>query len=240
MTDDGGKPCFSLLWYRRDLDRLTDEERRTRLGGGILALTVELTVDDDELGAIKKALAKERFPNGADDEQKSFAEQVKLGPVPIKEGVVTIGVLGETGASAGEFTSSLIGAGRVGMAGGQRASFMAKLTMEGAILAWKALEKGAADAVLNINYAFKFDYRIRGVELRVWCHAQKAYSSIQSQWRRISDDAHFHNTYSSHSTTLSYSRDQGTSAADRLTTTALDNEVAKVVVIRTPLRSRPT
>lgn len=231
VTDDGGKPCFSLVWYRRDLDRLTEEERRTRLGGGILALTVELAADDDALDAIKKALAKERLPGATDDEQKRFAEQLRLGPVPIKEGVVTIAVLGESATSGGDFASTLIGAGRVGMAGGQRASFMAKLTMEGAILAWKALEKGAGDAVININYDLKFDYRVRGVELRVSCHAQKAYTTIQSQWRHISDDAQFHNTYSSHSTTLSYSRDQKSSAADRLATTALDNEVAKVVVI---------
>ncbi len=231
VVDEGGKPCFSLLWYRRDLSRLTDEERRTRLGGGILALTVELAVADAEFEEIKKTLANERLPNGTDDEKKRFAEELKLGPVPIKEGTVSIAILGERGDTPGEHVSTLVGAGRVGMAGGQRASFMAKLTMEGAILVWKALEKGASDAVVQIEYALKFDCRVKGVELRVSCHTRKAFSTFQSQWEHISDDAHFHNTYSSHSTTLSYGRDQKSSAADRLATTALDSEVAKVTVI---------
>lgn len=230
-VDDLGKPCFSLLWYRRDLSRLTEEERRTRLGGGILALSVELAVSEEEREAIRKAVALERLPDGSDEARRALAAQLRVGPVPVREGTVTISILGEQGASGGEHVASLVGAGRVGMGGNQRASFMAKLTMEGAILVWKALEKGVAKDVLSARYDLKFDYRVRGVELRVTCDARKAWSTIQKQWSHMSDDAHFHNTYSSGSTTLSYGRDQKTSASDVLAQTALDAEVAKVTVV---------
>ena len=45
---DDGKPSFSLVWYRRDLTDLSEEDRRTRLGGGILTLAVDLRLTDEQ------------------------------------------------------------------------------------------------------------------------------------------------------------------------------------------------
>jgi hypothetical protein len=46
---DDGKPIFSMVWYRRDVSKLTDEERKTKLGGGILTLSTELSATDEQL-----------------------------------------------------------------------------------------------------------------------------------------------------------------------------------------------
>src|SRR5262245_19464094 len=57
--DDTGKPILSLVQYRRDLSRLTEEERRTRLGGGLLTLSVELSASDQELREIRKTVSED-------------------------------------------------------------------------------------------------------------------------------------------------------------------------------------
>ncbi len=46
--DEQGKPIISLVWYRRDVSDLTDEERKTRLGGGILTLSAELKITSEQ------------------------------------------------------------------------------------------------------------------------------------------------------------------------------------------------
>src|SRR5262249_15059081 len=179
--DAEGRPIFSLVWYRRDLSKLTEEERRTKLGGGILACSVELATDADADKAIRAAIAGDpglqqrleqadpgRGPSLRHwwleevhrDEQK-LAEALKIWAVPVREGTVQLGVLAETrgeGGGAGEMLASLVGVGRVSMTGRQRASFMAKLTQDGAVLLWKMIEKDLA--AIRVGYELKINHRL--------------------------------------------------------------------------------
>src|SRR6478752_10000194 len=138
--DPSGKPSFSLVWYRRDVSQLSDEERKTRLGGGILAVTTELALTDDQMKEVRTTLAADpavkaalTARTGSSDPAK-LAQALNLSLVPITDGTVTIAVLAESpdGSHPGEFVSSLVGVGGVSMTGDERAAFMAKLTQDGA------------------------------------------------------------------------------------------------------------
>lgn len=226
--DENNKPSFSLVWYRRDLSRVSEEERRTRLGGGILTMSVELSISDQELQEIRKTLVAQLGPDANEETRKRISDQLKLSVVPIKKGVVTVGILGESGTAPGEFLVNLVGAGKVGMSGKQRASFMAKLTMDGAVLLWKEMEKDLPAIV--IGYELTFEHRVDAITMWVHCNASKAYSAIQTQWQHITDDASWSVTRTSNSTTYRYSRDQTMSASDRLAIVARDAEASWVVV----------
>ena len=99
--DDNDKPLLSLVWYRRDVSQLTEEERRTKLGGGILTLSVELSATDDDVREIRKTIAADpalhqrlerssgRGPdyrnwwlNEIRKDQTKLAEALKLNTVP--------------------------------------------------------------------------------------------------------------------------------------------------------------
>src|SRR5258706_3392881 len=57
--DEKGKPMFSLIMYRRDLSAVPEADRATKLGGGILALSVELAATDEELKRMRAMLAED-------------------------------------------------------------------------------------------------------------------------------------------------------------------------------------
>ena len=85
--DEHGKPILSLVRYRRDVSKLTEEERKTRLGGGLLTLSAELSVTDEQDEAIREAIASDpemqqalsrRMPQWWNNEIKG--DPKKLGP----------------------------------------------------------------------------------------------------------------------------------------------------------------
>jgi len=57
--DPAGIPIFSLVWYRRPVDQLTEEERKTRLGGGLLTFSAELTRTEEQEQEIREAIASD-------------------------------------------------------------------------------------------------------------------------------------------------------------------------------------
>src|SRR6266481_2753764 len=136
--DENGKPIFSLVWYRRDVSKLSDEDRKTKLGGGILAVSVELATTDDQMKQITDALASDPDVQSRNRMDKDkLAKALSINTMPISDGTVTIAILAESagdGGHAGEMVANLIGAGRVSMTGRERASFMAKLTQDGVVL----------------------------------------------------------------------------------------------------------
>jgi len=213
--DDTGKPVFSMVWYRRDLGRLTEEQRRNALGGGVLAMTVELRVSDDEATAIRQALSSDpdlqaRLSAPGDDmggrdyrvwwnnevqrDPKKLALALKLSTVPVLEGTVGVAVLAETGAAGGEFVSNLVGVGKVSMAGKQRASFMVKLTMDGAVLLWNMLERDLA--AIRVGYELNFQHRLDAVRMIVHCDADKSYKLTQDLDAHLRETGTFHTVQS--------------------------------------------
>jgi hypothetical protein len=219
--DDNGKPIFSMVWYRRDVSQLTDAERKTKLGGGILTLSSELSPTDAQLKEIRDTLAGD--PNiaaRARMDKDKLAKALEISGVPITDGSVTIAILGEAGsdptkpAAPGEFVANMIGVGRVSLTYPERAAFMAKLTQDGAVLLWDLLEKNLP--AVRIEYDLKFSHRLDAVSMTVWCEAQKAYHAVKEQWQHLSEDSAFSERHSGGDSAYSYGDDQTDNARNRI------------------------
>src|SRR4051794_7908860 len=81
LARNDGVPEFVFLKYRRDItdNPAFDADTKQALGGGFLAFTVDLGVEDDELKLVKKELA--RFSGG---------DAVKLSPIQFRKGTVRL------------------------------------------------------------------------------------------------------------------------------------------------------
>jgi hypothetical protein len=249
LTEDG-KPIFSLVWYRRPVERLTEEERKTRLGGGILTFSVELKATDDQLEAIRREISEDpalqqrldHAPKDGPDyrswwagearrDPRRLAEALKVTTVPISDGNVAVAVLAETGGedAPGEFVSSLVGAGRVSMTGSERASFMAKLTQDGAVLLWDMIERNLP--AIRVAYDLRFNHRLDAVRMIVSCDVKKAYTAVQEQWAHIQDDASWSVRSTDSGTWYTFSHDESTDAGSRISQTARDAEAVHIEII---------
>jgi hypothetical protein len=213
-VDDKGKPLFSLIAYRRDLSQVPEADRATKLGGGILAISTELSATPDEIKRMRFELAGDPVVQVAYQGQHSFtngrwwtlrkyspppvdrtkvAEALVMGLVPISSGNVSISIAGEDGTGTdNEFVKGkLVGAGSVSMTGNERASFLAKLTMDGATLLYKAMQNKDLK-VINVRYDLNFNYRLTGLIVDAWCDAHKAYNALQSQNGGTNEEGEFH------------------------------------------------
>lgn len=241
--DEKGKPIISLVWYRRDISKLTDEERKTKLGGGILTLSAELAMTPEQEKAIRGAtagdpdlqqrLSRERaawWNSEIKQDPKKLAEALRLAMIPVKDGSVQIAILGETPDSSrpGEFVGQLVGAGRVSMLGNMRASFMAKLTQDGVVLLWNMLEKNLA--AIRIAYDLVYDHRLDAVSMVVWCSAKKSYDAVRTLWHNLQDNASFSTRTSGNNTSMTFSHDQADNAGDTLRSMAEANQASSVVI----------
>ena len=228
--DENGKPVISLVWYRRDVSKLTDEERKTKLGGGILTLSAELATTAEQEKNIRETVAGDPEVQQRTNirDPKKLAQALRIASVPVKEGSVTIAILAEDGTHAGEFVGQLIGAGRVSMLGTRRAAFMAKLTQDGVVLLWNMLEKNLA--AIRVGYDLTFDHRLNAVTMVVWCNAYKSYQAVRKLWDNLQENASFSKRTSGNTTTMSSSHDQSDNAGDILSSTATANEASGVVI----------
>src|SRR3954451_4733154 len=157
--DADGKPLFSLVQYRRPLDRVPEADRATKLGGGLLTFSVELARTAEQEAAIRAALAadpalhqllatpatdrvdySEWWANEIKGDVTKLAAALKISAIPIEDGNVAVAIDGENTAG-GEFFPTLVGAGKASMTGDERAAFVAKLTLDGAALMWDLIDK---------------------------------------------------------------------------------------------------
>jgi len=256
--DDAGKPIFSLVWFRRDVSKMSEEERKTRLGGGILTLSVELATTDKQMEEIRTTLAGDpalqtrlasdphdptRPPTAATgpDYRSWWANEIhrdavklaaalKVSTVPVSDGTVAVQILAESPTGQpGDFVSTLVGGGGVSMTGRERASFMAKLTQDGVVLLWQMVERNLP--AIRIAYDLKFNHRLDAVRMVVWCDAKKAFDAVQEQWQHITDDASWSVTSTDDSTWYTFGRDQVHDARDRIGKVAHDSEASRVEII---------
>jgi hypothetical protein len=238
--DADGKPQVSLIWYRRDISQLTEAERKTKLGGGILSITAELAMTAEQDAEIRSTLAKDPklqerlghyFSGELDGDESKLAAALKISGLPVLDGTVTIGLLGESSTdegTRGEFVASLVGSGKASMTGNQRVAFQAKLTQDGAVLLWEAFERNLP-AIL-ISYDLLFHHRLDGVTMRVWCYAQKTHSLFHEQWNHLEEHASFHRRTSGNSTTVSYGHSQSMNAGDVLREVATASQFSGVEI----------
>ena len=84
--DENGKPMFHLVWYRRPVDKLTPEERKTKLGGGILTMSTDLSPTEAQLTEIRTKLSKDTKLQGLakQSDPAKLAEQIKIAKKVLK------------------------------------------------------------------------------------------------------------------------------------------------------------
>lgn len=233
-----GKPVFSLVLYRRDLDRLTEEERVTKIGGGILTVTAELRLDDHEREAVLDGLVDlMKAGHGSlfrrvDLDDDELRERIVLKRVPIDSGNVEIGILAETAGGEGdaaagnEFVGGLLGGGAVSRGGNNAAAIMAKLTYDGAILLKEMVEQDLPG--IRVDYEFKFRHRLLGVKMVVWGRAKEIHDYLSENKQSLTDSASFSDRHSGNSHTYSFSRDTKGSAAEVLAQAVVSNQLGGV------------
>ncbi|MDM7853469.1 hypothetical protein [Cellulomonas alba] len=245
--DADGKPLFSLVQYRRPLDKVPEADRATKLGGGLLTFSVDLARTAEQEAAIRKAVAADPqvqallaapatdrvdysswWATEINGDLAKLAAALKISAVPVETGSVAVAVDGEPTAG-GEFVTTLVGAGKASMTGDERAAFVSKLTLDGAALLWDLIDKNMA--TIWVGYEFTFTSRLDGVTMI--CHADtlKTFNATQEQWQDLSESGSYRDTYSDSSETHSYSHASSTSARDIITKIASDTGSAWVKVI---------
>jgi hypothetical protein len=180
--DEHGKPIFSLIVYRQDEQRLEPGTATTEdVGGGILTMTVELSVPDDKFKSIRQKLRAVAFGPGADPSQ-----DVDLTYVPFLDGRVTVAVAGEAGGEEGaEFTRTIVGTGKIAGVGENRRAVMVKLTQAGAAL-MSQIDK-LTTLPINVAYELSFEHRLLGVTMRVWADVNSSYHLMQEVTHQTDD-----------------------------------------------------
>ena len=248
--DPSGKPIFSLVQYRRPIDQVPPADRATKLGGGLLTFSVDLARTPDQDTAIREALAADPalqaqlatpatdrvdysdwWNNQISRDVGKLTAAIKINALPVDGGSVAVTVDGEDQAHAGEFVTTLAGAGKVSMTGDERAAFSAKLTMDGAALLYDMVQKNLA--AIWVGYQLSFTSRLDGVQMI--CHADtlKLYNAMQTQWQSMSEQGSYSDTYSGGDETHTYDHQQSRSAANVVQKFAMDTETAWVKVIPT-------
>lgn len=245
--DADGRPLFSLVQYRRPLDRVPEADRATKLGGGLLTFSVDLARTAEQEAAIRQAVAADPgvqallaapatdrvdysswWATEIDGDLGKLAAALKISTVPVESGSVAVAVDGEPTAG-GEFVTTLVGAGKASMTGDERAAFVAKLTLDGAALLWDLVDKNMA--TIWVGYEFQFTSRLDGVTMVCHCDTLKTFDATQEQWQDLTESGSYRDTYSSSEETHSYSHASSTSARDIITKIALDTGSAWVKVI---------
>jgi len=176
LARNDGLPEFVFLKYKRDItdNPSMSAEDKERLGGGFLAFTVDLSVDEDALKAARGRLAA--FASGTP----------KLSPVQYRKGTVRLSitkdVADQADAPAGtapgtRFFEQVYGATKPSLIGDNRATFGVVLDHEGATLMEAALRSGISPigVIYDLEYLGlrpAFDVKIHADYKRIYTHLE--------------------------------------------------------------------
>ena len=173
LAREGGEPMFQLLIYRRDITDNPAFKEGNRLGGGFLTMTVDLSVPESVLTAIRGELGQD----------------VELTPVPFDQGSVRVTALGTTSAAteadqarAGErFVERILGAAKPSLYGDNRAVFSIELSHEGAQLMRASLQDAGASQVAVV---YDLDYRglMPAYQAKIKIQFRQSYEHLRSRF----------------------------------------------------------
>lgn len=179
LARNDGVPEFIYLKYRRDVTDNADfdPDVKQSLGGGFLAFTVDLGLDDEELKAIKQELG--RFADG----------DVRLAPVDFRKGTVRL-TLTKDAADAPEaeadaprgmsFFEEIYGATKPSLFGFNRATFAVVLPQEAATLFEAALKSGISP--IGVIYDLEFLGLRPAFHVKITAEYKRIYDSLEMQF----------------------------------------------------------
>ena len=179
LARNDGVPEFVYLKYRRDITDNPDFDPDTKqsLGGGFMAFTVDLGVEDDELKEIKKELA--RFSDG----------DVKVAPIQFRKGSVRLTITKDAAdakdAAPGTphgltFFEEVYGATTPSLFGFNRATFALVLSQEAATLFEAALRSGVSP--IGVIYDLEFLGMRPAFDVRISANYHRVYTELDLQF----------------------------------------------------------
>lgn len=177
--NEGGVPEFIFLKYRRDVTDNADfdPDVKQSLGGGFLAFTVDLGVDDEELAAMKSELG--RFATGT----------VKLTPIGFRKGSVRLTITkdaadapdAQANAPRGlTFFEEVYGATKPSLFGFNRATFAVVLSQEAATLFEAALKSGISP--IGVIYDLEFLGLRPAFHVKITAEYKRIYDSLEIEF----------------------------------------------------------
>jgi hypothetical protein len=204
LARNDGVPEFVFLKYKRDItdNPSMSAEDKERLGGGFLAFTVDLSVDEAVLDDVRRRLAV--FAAGTP----------KLTPVQYRKGTVRLSITkdlaSQPDAPAGTapqstFFEEVYGATKPSLIGDNRATFGVTLNHEGATAMEAALKSGISPigVIYDLEYLGlrpAFDVKIHADYKRIYNHLEiefglkagygpiSAAVDIGLAWQKLRDD----------------------------------------------------
>lgn len=179
LAKNEGVPEFIFLKYRRDItdNPEFDPDTKQALGGGFLAFTVDLGVDDEELSAIKQELG--RFASG----------EVKLTPIQFRKGAVRLTITKDAAdaedAPAAQprgltFFEEVYGATKPSLFGFNRATFALVLSQEAATLFEAALRSGISP--IGVIYQLEFLGLRPAFNVRISANYHRVYTELDLEF----------------------------------------------------------
>ena len=174
-----GVPEFVFLVYKRDITdnpNLTPEAKQ-QLGGGFLAFTVDLSVDDVQLKEVRRRLGQ--FADGT----------VELAPLPYRSGTVRLSITKDTAEAPGaaadtpkgvSFFEEVYGTSKPSLLGGNRATFGVMMDHEGALLMEAALKSGISP--IGVIYDLEYLGMRPAFNVKITADYKRIYNHLEMQF----------------------------------------------------------
>ncbi|MEM8808937.1 MAG: hypothetical protein AAGF01_23205 [Cyanobacteria bacterium P01_G01_bin.38] len=174
-----GVPEFVYLKYKRDITDNPDfdEETQQSLGGGFLAFTVDLGVDDDQIDDMRRELRK--FADG----------EIKLVPIQFRKGSVRLSI-SKDAADAPDapadaprglnFFEEVYGSSMPSLFGFNRATFSVVLSQEAATLFEVALRSGISP--IAVIYKLEFLALRPAFNVRITADYRRIYNHLEAEF----------------------------------------------------------
>jgi hypothetical protein len=184
LSTNEGVREFVFLSYRHDItdNPSLDAETKDKLGGGLLAFTVDLSLEEEVLKQVKREVA--RFTDG----------DVKLSPMQFRDGTVRLAMTdpakeGE-GAPSGSLIERSFGATKPDIMGSHRATFAVTLDHENSLLLEAGLQSGICPMGIiydleGLGLAPAFNVKITADYKRIYEHLELQFG-VKAQIQMVS------------------------------------------------------
>jgi hypothetical protein len=168
---------LSRLSARYHRQSQPDAGSQQQLGGGFLAFTVDLSVDDVQLKEVRRRLGQ--FADGT----------VELAPLPYRSGTVRLSITKDTAEAPGaaadtpkgvSFFEEVYGTSKPSLLGGNRATFGVMMDHEGALLMEAALKSGISP--IGVIYDLEYLGMRPAFNVKITADYKRIYNHLEMQF----------------------------------------------------------